>query len=79
MNDYTDMEEVEGVAAAASHSPKQEQVVYVQKTKPWYMPVISITSNAEGAIHGLSLDGKVYIWHHSFVHAGKWVLHVTGR
>ena len=54
-------------------------VVFANTTKPWWVRIKGITSNAEGMIHGVGSDSRVYVWHHSFVHAGKWVYHVTGR
>ena len=31
----------------------------------------------DGTIYGLGDDMNMYAWHHSFDHAGKWVLYVT--
>lgn len=54
-------------------------VEFKQTHKPWYVRIKQIVRLEDGTIYGLGSDSKMYNWHHSFAHSGKWVLLVTGR
>lgn len=57
----------------------EEVKEFVRAEKPWWVWIRTIRLIEDGTVYGLGSDSKIYNWHHSLAHAGKWVLLVTGK
>jgi hypothetical protein len=39
--------------------------------------IIQISADGSGMVFGLGDDQRIYVWHHSLEHRGRWVLHIN--
>lgn len=69
-----DIIDIEDAVEASTTPPP-----FKHTTKPWYVWIRQIIRLEDGTVYGLGSDSKMYNWHHSFMHAGKWVLLISGR